>query len=244
MTIVLLKNRSDDSDYKRPDPYEQECSECVFVPIMTYKNINLVESTQDLSDIVNYDGIIVTSQRAVDAIKLVLYGLPETVYEKPVYTVGPTTAHRLEVLGFSNVIGADTGNGVALAQLMLSTLKKPSTFLFLAGEIHRRNLPDKLMDAGHSVHTRIVYYTEPDCEVGSRLKHVVNPGDWIVFFSPSHTDRVLEFIRETDIKFKLAAIGPTTEEFLREHNFTVDATAKDPSAAGLIKAINEANRSS
>lgn len=242
MRVILLKRRSDDVELNRPDPYEQEYPGCVFVPIMDYKNINLDATKHDLLNSDKIDGIIVTSQRAVDAIKSVLSEVPQSVYSKPIYTVGPTTAQRLEKLGFTNVMGAESGNGVALAQSMIANLKTPSNFLFLAGEIHRRNLPDKLEAAGHSVVTRIVYYTEPDSDVEANLHKYVQAGDWIVFFSPSHTDRAIEFVKNPETpNAKLAAIGPTTEEFLRQHNLTVNATAGDPSAVGLMKAIKEAS---
>lgn len=242
MKVILLKKRSDDVELNRLDPYEQEYSDCVFVPIMDYKNINLDETKHDLLNYHKFDGIVVTSQRAVDAIKSVLPEVSQSVFNKPIYTVGPTTAHRLKKLGFNNVIGDESGNGVALAQLMISDLKTPSNFLFLAGEIHRRNLPDRLEKAGHSVVTRIVYYTEPDANVEENLLKHTSSGDWIVFFSPSHTDRALEFVKNsTTPNVNLAAIGPTTEEFLRQHNLTVSATASDPSAAGLMRAIKEAS---
>lgn len=239
MTIYLLKNRSEDTDLARADPYEKALDAVEFIPIMDYHNVNVEELKAALTNQLRYDGIIVTSQRAVDAMKCVLHEIPQSILSKHIYTVGPTTAKRLEALNFTNVQGSDSGNGIALASHMIATVPKGSKFLFLAGEIHRRQLPDRLMEAGHSVTTSIVYRTTPNAHVGELIRKRVSHGDWIVFFSPSHTHEVLEALRTTDKRIHLAAIGPTTHTFLKESGFSVNAIAPDPTAHGLKQAIEQ-----
>ena len=41
-----------------------------------------------------------------------------------VYTVGPATALALTKLQFSTIVGADTGNGGALANLLVQTFQR------------------------------------------------------------------------------------------------------------------------
>lgn len=242
MAIYLLKNRSEDADLERADPYEETLGNIEFIPIMYYHNVCVEELKAALADQLHYDGIIVTSQRAVDAMKCVLHEVPASCLEKPIFTVGPTTAKRLKALNFSNVEGSDSGNGIALASHIIATVPEASNFLFLAGEIHRRQLPDRLIEAGHSVTTRIVYRTTPNAHVGEFIREKVSNEDWIVFFSPSHTQEVLEALRTIDKVVNLAAIGPTTNTFLKDAGFPVKATACDPTARGLKLAIEQASQ--
>lgn len=240
MTVHLLKNRSDDAELGRPDPYEEHIPDYRFVPIMDYENIGLAELAHELAT--PFDGIVITSQRAVDSLKIVLAELDAadraTVLAKPVYTVGPTTAARLRTLQFRQVHGADSGNGVALAREMLAGGVKPhSRLLFVAGEVHRRQLPDALAAAGHAVTTLVVYRTVGNPNITDALDQLVEDNDWIVFFAPSHTQPVLNFLRHTNKRVRLASIGPTTQQFLHDEGFAVAATAAKPSAEALRDAI-------
>lgn len=238
-----MKSKSDDSELGRPDPYEELIPQYRFVPIMNYENINSEELAQKLSS--DYDGFIITSQRAVDSLKIVLANMDPgdraKVLQLPVYTVGPATAERLKILQFTKVLGENSGNGVALGHEILADpgLKPHSRFLFAAGEVHRRQLPDMLLERGHNVDTVIVYRTQGNLNIRSALENEVANDDWIVFFSPSYTQPVLEFLRDSQTKVNLAAIGPTTEEYLQREGFIVSATAAKPSAQSLKDALHK-----
>lgn len=240
-TVYCLKNRTEDhSGGAGADPYETALGRAVFVPIMHYEPIHLSELVRAVS--ANHDALIVTSQRAVDALSSVLPKLPSRVFEIPTYTVGPATAERLKRLRFAHVFGSDSGNGIALAKQIICTSSGRRKFLFLAGEIHRRQLPDMLVSAGNEVDTLIVYKTVPaNVEIEPRP----NPTDWIVFFSPSHADGIVADLRQLHAQGmptpKVAAIGPTTQEYLQSQGLAVDAVARTPTAEGLKCAIDESD---
>lgn len=238
MTIYCLKNRSEDSDHGSVDPYEAVFENAVFVSIMQYEPVDLPGLTKAV--LANHDALIVTSQRAVDALKLVLQELPASVLDMPIYTVGPATAERLRKLKFSNVLGADSGNGVALGRKMTQQSSNNKKYLFLAGEIHRKELPNMLSQAGNTVDTQIVYKTSPVTEF--EFHPVPKPSDWLVFFSPSHSDRIINNLlqdREAHLPTPhIAVIGPTTLKHLQSKGLQVDAVAEEPTALGLKKAID------
>ena len=232
--IYLLKNRSEDSEFGLQDEYDA-CLDCIFVSVMVYECINIQQLIQQVN---SYDSIIVTSQRAVDALK---YILPQVkVLDKPVYTVGPATARRLKTIGFTKVYGEESGNGKELAKYMNSTIEKPTSFLFLAGEVHRKLLPDELIKHGHKVYTQIVYKTVPTVLDNYFSTHLLH-NDWVVFFSPGYSDKVLKELRvleQQGIKARIADIGTTTAEYLESQGFKVDAVATSQSDQVLKAVLN------
>ncbi|KAI7247849.1 hypothetical protein KC352_g13613, partial [Hortaea werneckii] len=109
-----------------------------------------------------FGGIIFTSQRAVDAFATVVMKLDpsklDTIFDKdmPLYVVGPATARGVKSLGLPcPVVGEESGNGEALAKLILEHRKTISAevthldgrtlpLLFLVGEQRRDIIPKTL----------------------------------------------------------------------------------------------------
>lgn len=237
--IYLLKSRSDDSEVGRADPYEATFgANITFVPILKFISLNAPILLDMLRTQLIYDAFIVTSQRAVDSLKTALSKLNniDSVLSTPVYTVGPTTASRLELLGFKDVRGAESGNGKMLAKSILCETSEKRKFLFLAGETHRVELPNQLIDAGNTVTTQVVYRSENNNY--ESLLEDVKAGDWVVFFSPSHSVAAIDVVKKTP-SVRVAAIGPTTKAFLEDSGITVAAMAPKPSAEALEFAIKE-----
>lgn len=235
--VHLLKARSDDTEYGRADPYEENIENVHFIPIMKFEPVDFDGLCSHLSCQNSYDGVIVTSQRAVDVLKNAFAQIEncQQFCDLPAYTVGPTTAKRLELIGFKHVYGAETGNGRVLAGKMVDMLNTKQKLLFLAGEVHRDLLPQELIAAGHQIDKVIVYKTE--CyNYQNELSQIKN-GDWVVFFSPSHVEQALEELRKRQLAVKIAAIGPTTHQFLLDNGFTVDAVAESPTAESLKDAM-------
>lgn len=236
--IYLLKSRSDDAEVGRPDPYEEIFgANMLFVPILRFRPFNIPALIETLTDKLEFhDALIVTSQRAVDSLKIALTSLDniESLVNRPVYTVGPTTASRLKTLGFKDVRGEESGTGKLLAKSILNETTVKRRFLFLAGEVHRAELPNQLSEAGNDVQTQVVYRSEPT-DYRSQLR-TIKDGDWMVFFSPSHSLAAVE-LAKTRPSVRVAAIGPTTKSFLDENQVAVSAMAPKPSPEALASAI-------
>ena len=238
-TVHLLKSRSDDSDYGRLDPYEEVIDNVNFIPVMNFETVNLDDLVELLKTPTPYQGIIVTSQRAVDVLKVALEKTeyPQHFLSLPAFTVGPATAKRLQLVGFSQVEGAETGNGSALADLMVEKFTNESKkFLFLAGEVHRDVLPQRLGQNGHTIDKLIVYRTTSASNQAALEK--IAKDDWVVFFSPSHVSQIVLFIKKSDVPTRIAAIGPTTLKYLTENGVKVDAVAQQPTPESLLEAMN------
>ena len=64
-----------------------------------------------------------------------------------------------------------------------------------------------------------------------------NAETWMAFFSPSSAELVLPILDDRLAQYGVAAIGGTTEKYLKEHGVDVKAVADQPTAEGLLAAI-------
>lgn len=246
--VVLLKNE------KEPiDPYNEHFRalnfECQFVPLLEHEPVNEQELAMYLrsEEFASIDSIIVTSQRAIEALETHLDSLDDeqkvTLLSKPSYTVGAASARELETIGFTDIRGAErAGNGSILAELILGETYQ--SFVFFTGEVRRDIIPKRLQEAQRTVIEKVVYKTSDKSDTNTRFQNAVQQSSdaWIVFFSPSGTADIIAVLKnydENDQKFKLACIGPTTRDYLIKHGFTPDAVAAKPNEVDLARAIIE-----
>jgi uroporphyrinogen-III synthase len=178
-----------------------------------------------------------------------------------VYTVGPATARALIKLRFSTIVGADTGNGGALANLLIQTFQRDGSLatngtnesaelprpplLFLAGDKRRDIIPKRLAADNIRLEELIIYETTVASTFDEELDRVLEDetdGDieWIVFFSPSGAEVALEKLKRSNRKIKIATIGPTTEEYLRkEWSLIPDMVSAKPEPISMVRGILE-----
>ncbi|KAI0052476.1 tetrapyrrole biosynthesis uroporphyrinogen III synthase [Auriscalpium vulgare] len=167
-----------------------------------------------------------------------------------------------------DIRGAQTGNASALAKFIVQEQGDPSNdphthVFYLIGDKNRDTLPRILHDGGLRVDELQVYATRgarsfPDDLEKALQKHAeVTPERrapwWIVFFAPSAAAYVLPYLQahfclrppqlidaqgETRRNARVAAIGPTTADFIRsEMSINVDVVAETPNAEGLVRAL-------
>ena len=176
-----------------------------------------------------------------------------------VYTVGPATALALAKLHFSTILGADTGNGTALATMIVQTCKREKPLfteisatqkvvpdlplLFLVGDKRRDIIPKRLSEENIPLEELLVYETTVASTFEEELDQVLNDDqdgevEWIVFFSPSGAEIALEKMKKIPHRIKVATIGPTTEEYLRtEWNLTPDVVSAKPEPNSMVLGI-------
>ena len=260
---ILLKTKS-----VPDDPYDTAFREKtplipVFVPVLVHQRVNesQLRSILENEPHEHYTALIITSQRAVEAIddaSKTLSGISSSrvslmieqqlrrLRGMTVYTVGPATALALTKLHFSTIVGADTGNGTVLANLIVQTFRRdhplppssshlqsetpsPSTsinppqkpLLFLVGDKRRDIIPNRLASENIPLEELTVYETTVASTFDEELDQVMKDTrdgeiEWIVFFSPSGAEVALEKMKRMENKIKVATIGPTTEEYLRK----------------------------
>lgn len=234
---VVLLRRADGAH----DRYEQAFGERGFaascVPVLSFRYINQAALRTRLATPSRYAGLIATSPRAVRALAEARTATPAWAdwTEKSAYAVGPKTAAALRALG-CHPMGQESGSAAALGVGIAKT-KKP--YLFICGNRRRDALPNALREADTPFEELVVYETV----LRSDLKlPTPETGDWIVFFSPSGIKAVTNYASEQMQGYRLATIGPTTADALRDLGFVPEAVASKPAPAALVAAIEQATR--
>lgn len=232
--LLLLKTQSQNDGYQE---YFGESGRCipVFVPVLEHR-FNLESLALLASQIrdgafskqseagdrdqrsVIYEGLVFTSQRAVEAFASVVQNLKEQSIdvnklfwsELPIYVVGPATGKGIRALDLPcSVLGEESGNGDALAEFILVTHAGPrnDSLLFLVGEQRRDIIPNTLQSEDLAPAKRIgvkeltVYETGEMASFREDFKMRLAEAkeqnaeeQWAVVFSPSGCRAMLEGI--------------------------------------------------
>lgn len=235
---------------------EEEIQES-FVVSQSSQEISTARSS-DIDSSQKFAGVVFTSQRAVEAWaeagKRVLASntaLKTTWQSIPFYAVGPATASALLRLDdrlrppFSSILGADeTGNAVKLASFIASQKSNGSNapLLYLSGDKRKDTLESLLRERGIRLHEVQAYETfqSPTFEEDHRKAQENGPFAWIIFFSPSGAKMLLPLLRESDLapSPSMAAIGPTTRDYLLSQKVQVAAMAESPNPTALLMAMS------
>ncbi|XP_047355808.1 uroporphyrinogen-III synthase [Vespa velutina] len=197
----------------------------------------------------NYHGLILTSQRAVEAIRQVFKDDKKSLipWQKlPTYCVGPATSSLAKnYLGSECCLGSQSGNANDLAEIIISDIKKISKpLLYPCSEIARETIEQVLSKNRINLHKLVVYRTITRESLEADFLNIIGTLPKIfVFFSPSAVQSIVSVLKKypNNIKnIKAVAIGPVTEQSLIESDFTIYATASKPNPASLLEAINNA----
>uniref|UniRef100_A0A3Q3WZH3 Uroporphyrinogen-III synthase n=1 Tax=Mola mola TaxID=94237 RepID=A0A3Q3WZH3_MOLML len=237
MQVLLLKEPRDGES--GPDPY---------IKVATLLPLFQPEK---------HGGLIFTSPRAVEAVKMCLEaeGRREEWYSsvkdrwnaKSIYVVGKATAALVRNLGLVP-FGEDTGTAEVLSCAIIERedTNIPPLF-FPCGSIKREVLPTALKDNGVPLETLTVYQTaeHPDLEKNLRnyFTEQGTPAS-VAFFSPSGVKFCLDAVRRLSggqlAQIKFAAIGPTTQDAMAAEGLCVSCAAEKPTAEHLAAAIAKA----
>lgn len=224
-----------------PDPFEEALRVHGFraqsVPVLTFDFVNREGLRNALAKPEAYGGLLVTSPRAVEALKQVFSSVarPDEWLEKSTYVVGPGTAAGMRTMGFRPE-GEETGSAVTLAPV-IANQKKP--ILFLCGNRSRAVLPEWMAKAGIPYESLRVYETRLRRDLD--FTQVDRP-DWIVFFSPSGFEAAQNAPGIDWPRVRKAAIGLTTAQALEEAGWPPKAVAEQPTPECLAQAIAESHR--
>uniref|UniRef100_A0A8D2N275 Uroporphyrinogen III synthase n=1 Tax=Zonotrichia albicollis TaxID=44394 RepID=A0A8D2N275_ZONAL len=234
MKVLLLKDPKDKDS--GPDPYIEELGsyslEATLIPALSFEFTSLDSLFEKLSHPECYGGLVFTSPRALEAIKICLKekskkeawskSLKQMWSIKPTYVVGKATAS-------------------------LGEKPNSSALLFPCGALRREVLPTVLREKGIPLEGLTVYQTaqHPDLQesLSSYFSQQGIPAS-IAFFSPSGVKFCLQHIQKLsgDLinQVKFAAIGPSTAKALRDAGVAVSCTAGSPSAQELAAALHTA----
>ncbi|XP_008312318.1 uroporphyrinogen-III synthase isoform X9 [Cynoglossus semilaevis] len=255
MHVLLLKEPKDEFG---PDPYITALAthghKATLIPVLSFKFVSLNTLADKVFQPEKHGGLIFTSPRAVEAVKMCLEAedrreewnrsVKDKWKTKSIYVVGKATAALVRNLGLDPV-GEDTGTADVLSRVIIEREDRNIRPLFFpCGSIKREVLPTALRDNGVPLETLTVYQTAEHPDLEKNLKNFFeeqgSPGS-VAFFSPSGVKFCLDVIRRlsgdqlTQIKF--AAIGTTTGDAMAAEGLCVSCTAEKPTAEHLAAVI-------
>lgn len=226
--------------------------EVVQIPVLKFDYINLDSLAAKLGE--NFDGIVMTSPRSVEAVSKVWNADADDgstsqcsrwTEEKRCYVVGEMTASKVkEMLGWksSNVIGSEAGNAASLALIIGEHEKPNSKLLFPCGNLKRNELEDGLKRDKIDLEAVVCYETKPREDFHKLLSNSggeANFFEFVVFFSPSGVKSAFPALLENSPGSKVIAIGPTTAESLKEKGCLDVLVAAKPNAQGIVQIMKE-----
>jgi uroporphyrinogen-III synthase len=200
-----------------------------------------------LTDILQYDWLILTSVNGVEALfsRLEPLGLNvDSLQHLKIAAIGPATEERIQDLGL--VVDIVPQRYVAEEVVRaLRKLVKGEKVLIVRAKIARDVIPQQLQDAGAQVEVVEAYQTVVPEDAKETMTRVFENGrvpDAITFTSSSTVKNFFTVIVGTDIpsklgKTKFASIGPVTSETLREYGLPVHAEADEYTMEGLAQAL-------
>jgi len=244
-SVLIFKAIADDLGDK--DPYVSALTEQGFnvqtVPVLQIKYRNLIVLKEKLDRPEKYGGMILSNPRCVQALADAVggaEGLAEEWRERPVYTVGETTAQLASKLLDLDTSETTSTNAATLASIIL---KKRSLYPLLlpSGNVSLDAMDRLLSKGGVPTDMVEVYTTVPHPRVEENLKAALEQSipHYIVYFSPSgvHTSYpILKEAVEVE-KTKWISIGPTTGAAIESYGIKVSASASKPTPECLASAI-------
>ncbi|KAM8837025.1 uroporphyrinogen-III synthase isoform 2-T2 [Spinachia spinachia] len=259
MHVLLLKEPRDGES--GPDPYIKELAthghKATLIPVLSFKFVSLNTLSDKLFQPEKHGGLVFTSPRAVEAVKMCLKAeerrqewnssVRETWNSKSIYVVGKATAALVGNLGLK-ALGEDTGTADVLSRLIIERedTNIPPLF-FPCGSIKREVLPTALKSKGVPLETLTVYQTAEHPDLEKNLKNYFTEQGapaTVAFFSPSGVKFCLEVVRRLSgdrlAQMKFAAVGPTTRDAMTAEGLRVSCTAEKPTAEHLAAAIAKA----
>ncbi|XP_011314418.1 uroporphyrinogen-III synthase [Fopius arisanus] len=220
---------------------------CQVLTAISFSFVNTQKLRDCLETPESYSGLILTSQRAVEAIKKSISENPlKTLWkELPVYCVGPATENLVRnTLDLPNCMGSESGNAQELAKFIISHHNRDNkSLLYPCSGIARETIQRMLEEAEISVEKITAYETRPSETLENDLLDIMKVSPQIaVFFSPSTAKNVMAIAGKHNLiaRIKAVAIGPVTAEALKELGLRIYATAAKPDSQALLKSIEEA----
>lgn len=205
------------------------------INVLTIKT--LATASSDILKVVpDFKNIVFTSQHAVriffDILSQNQIILPPSVY---LFSTSGETKNLIEQYGYSPTLSAPAAE--PLAHLMLSKADLSGGVHFIGGTLSLPVLPDILTQNNISVSKIVVYETLFANDANTKLHHITDSFDAIVFFSLSAADAFLVHhrIENPTVVFTL---GKTTAEYVRQKTaINTIIVADKPTIESLVDTI-------
>ena len=215
------------------------------IPTLSFNFININQLKDALDAHRQWDGVIFTSQRAVEAVNSVICkDQLQNWKSKPCFVVGEATQRAAVQAGFS-CEGGDCGSASALGP-MIKQFYNPEhnlPLLFICGQIRMNTLPEFMERNKIPFEEVVAYETIADVRLPSCVESFVEEHEvptHIVYFSPSGYRFAhpiwQRFLGGQVDNVQLVAIGKTTAAEIMLANPMVRTAAK-PTPASVYEVI-------
>ncbi len=204
-----------------------------------------------ISRIETYDGIILTSQNAVEFFFGRMKGknseFRKPLSHKKIYVMGKKTeqsvkkfANHTEPLPVEDPFG-NIADSTHFAVVLSKESISGQRFLFPKGNLAGAILPSILREHGAHVDEVVVYETTaPATSDTERISRLIREReiDVLTFFSPSSLTNFLAIIPANELhRSVIAAIGNTTANAIQTAGLQAQIVAEQPTTSGLVAAI-------
>jgi uroporphyrinogen-III synthase len=197
----------------------------------------------------SYDMLVFTSANAVESFvgrTRILKVLPAHLSRVRSVAVGNATASALRACGLTVVFVPGSFSGASLATAIGGSLSGKRVLIPM-GDIARPGVADALRASGALVDTVTVYVTSaPEGVVRETFVRRVLSGEFdvLTFASPSAAANFGRLFRAEELSAvpdhaKIAVIGPSTADAVSALGLPVDILARESTAGGLIRGIDE-----
>ncbi|MEW6511002.1 MAG: uroporphyrinogen-III synthase [Bacteroidota bacterium] len=197
----------------------------------------------------DYDAIVFTSVNAVEGFfgRAVILGLDDAQRAGlRTIAVGNKTAEAVRTFGARVDLTPPEATAVSLAS-SLGKVYEGTHLLFPCGTLAREETTRGLRNAGAAVDQVIVYTTtRPEgLEAMSIMRRILGGEfDVLTFASPSAAENFASLFDSHNLAAvpdhaKIAVIGPTTADAIRDLGLPVDMMARESTARGLVQCIDD-----
>jgi uroporphyrinogen-III synthase len=199
--------------------------------------------------IAQYDWLFLTSQNALRALQerseLLGMALAGALRQIHIAAVGPATAQAAEQAGLKVEYVAEKHQGTAMAEELAEKVKGKRVLLPRSDRANPE-LVHRLKVLGADVKEIVAYKTvRPDEQVLRRAEQIAREGaEAVLFFSPSAVHHLQDVLRSAEF-LKLSgraifvAIGPVTEQALRNAKIERLVTARDTTVDAVLRALSD-----
>lgn len=245
--IVLMKSESDGPD-KFSEGLEGHNFSVISISSISFRFTSDGKLKELLKKPNCYDGIVFTSPRAVQATKTVFGDLDEHMLaswksKNFNYSVGSATAKLTNEALNLQTKGNESGNAQKLSAKIISDYcngnGSAKKLLFPCGNLKQDVIEKSLKECGIDVDAVEVYETimhEKLEDSISNLKKI----DSIVFFSPSSVKFSFQLFKNYNFdlnSMRVIAIGPSTEQSLKNLNIKCYGVCKAPTVDCLLNIL-------
>lgn len=248
-TILITRQREQSIEFIAE--VERRGGKAVLLPLI---NIQDPESWEEvdraIQQVKTYDALIFTSINSVEKFlqRCLLKSVEPVAFRRcEIYAVGEKTKSVVEERGLVVKAIPEKYSSSGLAEYFRTLDLQGKRVLYPHGDLWKADLLKSLMRQGASVDSIVVYRNTGPDEIDAEFVYrrlVAGEIDVVTFASPSAAINFVklfppEKVASMDRRTKIAVIGATTEEEVRNHGIRVDIVARQSTIKGLLDAIEE-----